>query len=89
MVNKLHKIHLIFSTFSMQTEQNTDELYMYDGENEEGEVLGVFYGGHPPPREGIYSSTNTMFLIFKSEKNDSYTGFSASYYAVDNSCKYF
>ena len=62
---------------------------MYDGENEEGEILGVFYGGQPPPREGIYSRSNTMFLIFKSDKNDSYTGFSASYYAVHNSCKYF
>ena len=84
----MHKIHLIFSTFSLQTEQNTDELNVYDGENEEGEVLGVFYGGHPPQREGIYSTSNTMLLIFKSDKNDSYTGFRASYYAVDNSCKY-
>ena len=89
MVNKVHKVHLIFTTFDLQSEQNTDELYVYDGENVGGEVLGVFYGGHPPPSEGIYSSSNTMFLIFKSDKNDSYTGFSASYYAVDNSCKYF
>ena len=88
-MNEEHKIHLIFSTFSLQTEQNTDELYVYDGENAEGEVLGVFYGGHTPPREGIYSPSNTMFIIFKSDKNDSYTGFSASYHAVDNSCKYF
>ena len=57
--------------------------------NIEGEVLGVFYGGHPPPREGIHSSSNTMFVIFKSDKNDSFTGFNASYYAVDNSGKCF
>ena len=62
---------------------------MYDGENAEGEVLGVFYGGYPPPSKGINSSSNTMFLILKSDKNDSYTGFSAFYYAVDNSCKCF
>ena len=89
MVNEVHKIHLKFTTFSLQTERNTDELYVYDGENAEGEVLGVFYGGHPPPREGIRSSSNTMFVIFKSDKNDSYTGFSASYYAGDNSGKCF
>ena len=53
---------------------------MYDGEDETGEVLGVFYGGHPPPKEGIYSSSNRMFLIFKSDKTGNYTGFSASYF---------
>ena len=63
----------------MQTEKFTDELRVYDGENETGEVLGVFYGSHPPPKEGIYSLSSRMFLIFKSDKTDSYTGFSASY----------
>ena len=37
------KNHLIFTTFDLQSEQNTDELYVYDGENAEGEVSGVFY----------------------------------------------
>ncbi len=63
----------------MQNEKDTDELYVYDGEDATGKVLGVFYGGHPPPKDGIYSSSNRMFLIFKSDKTDSYTGFSASY----------
>ena len=57
---------------------------MYDGEDETGEVLGVFYGGHSPPKEGIYSSSNRMFLIFKSDKTHSNTGFSASYCFVGN-----
>ena len=69
----------MFETFSLQNEKLTDELRVYDGENETGEMLGVFYGGHPPPKEGIYSSSSRMFLIFKSDKTDSYTGFSASY----------
>ena len=43
----------------------------------------MFYGGHPPPKEGIYSSSNHMFVIFKSDKNGSYTGFSASYKIIN------
>ena len=54
---------------------------MYDGENATGEVLEVFYGGHSPPKEGIYSSLNHMLVIFKSDSNGSYKGFSASYYS--------
>ena len=56
---------------------------MYDGENATGEVLGVFYGDHPPPKEGINTSTNHMFIIFKSDNNGSYTGFSGSYNAIN------
>ena len=52
---------------------------MYDGENPTGEVLGIFYGGHLPPKEGTYSSSNHMFVIFRSDENASYTGFSAFY----------
>ena len=68
-------------------DKSTDELRVYDGENETGEELGVFYGGHPPPEEGIYSSTNQMFLTFKSDNNDSYTGFSASYFVGNKTDK--
>ena len=77
----------MFTNFSLQNEKNTDELYVYDGDNATGEVLGVFYGGHPPPEKGIYSSSNRMFIIFKSDKTDSYTGFNASYYGVNISGK--
>lgn len=62
-------------------------LYVYDGEIATRETLGVFYGSNPPPKEGIYSSSNRMFVIFKSDKTDSYTGFSASYYSVKKSGK--
>ena len=90
MVNPSQQIHLTFTAFNLQKENNTDALYVYDGENSTGEVLGVFYGNHTPPIEGINSSSNQMFLIFKSDNNISYTGFSALYKAVDclsNHCK--
>ena len=58
---------------------------MFDGENSTGKVLGVFYGSYSPPKEGINSSSNHMFIIFKSDNNGSYTGFSASYSAVNYS----
>ena len=83
------RIHLIFSSFNLQNESNTDALYVYDGENATREMLGVFYGGNPPPEEGIYSSSYQMFLIFKSDKNDSYTGFSASYFSAKKSGNHF
>ena len=78
-VSRAQQIHLMFTNFSLQNENNTDALYVYDGTNSTGEVLGVFYGGNPPSKKGIYSSSNHMFVVFKSDKNGSYTGFSALY----------
>jgi len=82
------RIHLIFSSFNLQNDSNTDALYVYDGENATKEMLGEFYGGNLPPKEGIYSSSNRVFVIFKSDKTDSYTGFSASYYSLKKSGNY-
>ena len=79
----------MFTSFSLQAENNTDVVYVYDGENATGEVLGMFYGGHPPPKDGIYSSSNHMFVIFKSDRNGSYAGFQASYHALNCSRKCF
>lgn len=45
---------MTFTNFSLQYESDTDELYVYDGENATGKILGVFYGAHPPPEEGIF-----------------------------------
>nr|XP_058952004.1 cubilin homolog isoform X2 [Pocillopora verrucosa] len=83
-VNTTLRIRLMFTDFSLQIEKNTDQLYVYDGENATGKILDVFYGDHPPPKEGIYSSSNSLFVIFKSDKNDSYAGFSAYYDTVDD-----
>ena len=73
------QIHLKFTNFSLQDAASTDVLEIYDGENETGISLGMFYGLKPPPKEGINSSSNHMFLIFKSDDTISYTGFSAFY----------
>ena len=88
-VNTTQQIHLVFKSFRLQIEKLTDELRVYDGVDETGEVLGVFYGGHPPPKEGIYSSSSRMFLIFKSDKTDSYSGFSASYFVGNKTGKFY
>lgn len=84
-VSPAQQIHLTFTDFNLQNENNTDALYVFDGENSTGEVLGVFYGSYSPPKEGTNSSSNHMFIIFKSDNNGSYTGFNASYSAVNYS----
>ena len=83
------QINLIFSSFSLQIENNTDVLYVYDGDNATGEALEVLYGDHPPPKEGICFSSNRIFVVFKSHKEGSYYGFSASYYGVNYSGRCF
>ncbi|XP_022783076.1 uncharacterized protein LOC111323895 isoform X2 [Stylophora pistillata] len=82
-VNTTRQIVLVFTEFRLQHEIGTDELYVYDGSDSKGVVLGVFYGGHPPPEKGIYSSSNYMFIVFKSDKDNSFTGFKASYFGVN------
>ena len=77
----------MFTDFNLQIEKNTDQLYIYDGENATGKILDVFYGDHPPPKEGIYSSSNSLFVIFESDNNDSHTGFSAYYDTFNDSGK--
>ena len=82
-VSPAQQIHLTFTDFSLENESNTDVLYVYDGKHVKGKVLGFFSGGHRPPKEGIYSSSNQMFLTFKSDMNNSFTGFSALYNATN------
>ena len=77
----------MFTDFKLQAENNTDVIRVYDGENTTGEVLGVFYGGHPPPQGGLYSSANQMFVVFKTDNNKSFSGFRASYHALTCSGK--
>ncbi|PFX26315.1 CUB and sushi domain-containing protein 2 [Stylophora pistillata] len=82
-INTTQQIHLIFTNFTLQHESDTDELYVYDGENATGELLGVFYGAHPPPEGGIFSSSNQLFVIFRSDSKGSYDGFNVNYYGVN------
>ena len=87
MVNTTQYIHLTINYFGQQEENGIDELYVYDGENATWEVLGVFNGSHPPPTEGIYSSSNRIFVVFKSDKNGVSNGFNASYFGVNSTGK--
>ena len=83
-VSPSNQVYLQFSNFTLQAENNTDAVYVYDGDNETGEVLGVFYGSDP---RSIYSSSNSLLVIFKSDNNSSYTGFQAVYHAINCSGK--
>lgn len=78
-VRRDQQIHLVFLNFSLENEVDTDSLFVYDGENATSKELGVFYGGHPPPKEGLYSTSYKMFVIFKSDNTSSFSGFSAIY----------
>ena len=82
------QVHLAFVSFSLQNDKNTDAVYVYDGENASGVVLGVFYGKHPPPKEGICFLSNRIFVMFKSDNAGSYHGFKASYHGVNKSGKF-
>jgi len=62
---------------------------VYDGDNATGKAWKMFYGGHPPPKEGICISSNQIFVVFKSDKEGSFHGFSVSYYGVNNSGRCF
>ena len=83
MVNTTQYIHLTINYFREQHESGSNELYVFNGESATGEVLGLFNGTHPPPEEGIYSSSNRIFVVFKSDKIGAKTGFNASYYGVN------
>ena len=87
MLNASYQVALMFTHFSLQSGNNTDAVYVYDGTNQTGKELGVFYGGQLPPRNGIYSSSNSLLVIFRSDKNGSFDGFQASYSAVKCSGK--
>ncbi|XP_074612294.1 uncharacterized protein LOC141866665 isoform X3 [Acropora palmata] len=82
MVNSTQRIRLIFTDFDLQEDRGTDSVTVYDGVDETGKMLGVFFGGNLPSEEGIISSSNTLFVMFQSDKNGSFKGFSASYIAV-------
>lgn len=60
---------------------------MYDGKNERGYLLGVFYGNYFLLEEGIYFLCNSLFLIFKLDDIDFYIGFSVYYCVVFDICK--
>ena len=88
-VTTAKQLHLIFSNFSLQNENNTDAIFVYDGGNAKGKPLKVFHGDHHPPEEGICISSNRIFVEFKSDNAGSFHSFSASYNGVNNSGEWF
>ena len=76
------RIRLRFINFTLQKDNNTDSVRVFDGWNESSPSLGEFYGGHVPPGEGLTSSSDVMFVIFTSDAAFSYAGFQASFESI-------
>ncbi|XP_074610958.1 uncharacterized protein LOC141865538 isoform X3 [Acropora palmata] len=81
------RILLTFTNFSLRNAAENDSLHVYDGRDTTREELGVFCGGRPPPKKGlgINSSSNHLFVVFKSSNHTKYTGFVASYFGIQSS----
>uniref|UniRef100_A0A8C2E6P3 CUB and Sushi multiple domains 2 n=1 Tax=Cyprinus carpio TaxID=7962 RepID=A0A8C2E6P3_CYPCA len=70
-----HIISLTFNHFSL--EPSYDFLHVYDGPDSLSPLLGSFYGTDVPER--IESSSNTLFLAFRSDASLSSNGFVLQY----------
>ncbi|XP_067112326.1 CUB and sushi domain-containing protein 2 [Osmerus mordax] len=68
-------IALTFNQFSL--EPSYDFLHIYDGPDSLSPLLGSFYGSDVPDR--IESSSNTLFLAFRSDASLSSNGFVLQY----------
>uniref|UniRef100_A0A672MSI3 CUB and Sushi multiple domains 2 n=1 Tax=Sinocyclocheilus grahami TaxID=75366 RepID=A0A672MSI3_SINGR len=70
-----HIISLTFNHFSL--EPSYDFLHVYDGPDSLSPLLGSFYGTDVPER--IESSSNTLFMAFRSDASLSSNGFVLQY----------
>lgn len=76
-------IHLIWQLFlflvyhSFSIEPNYDFLYIYDGSDSSAHLIGSFQDSKLP--EKIESTSNFMYLAFRSDGSVSYTGFHLEY----------
>ncbi|KAI4818313.1 hypothetical protein KUCAC02_011657, partial [Chaenocephalus aceratus] len=77
-VTQDYVIALSFNQFSL--EPSYDFLHIYDGPDSLGPLLGSFYGTDVPDR--IESSSNTLFLAFRSDASLSSNGFVLQYKGV-------
>ncbi|KAJ6652285.1 hypothetical protein lerEdw1_012753 [Lerista edwardsae] len=68
-------IALVFHTFNL--EPGYDFLHIYDGPSSLSPLIGSFYDTHLPER--IESSSNNLFLAFRSDASVSNTGFVIHY----------
>nr|XP_014088119.1 dorsal-ventral patterning protein tolloid isoform X1 [Bactrocera oleae] len=72
-----HRIKLIFNEFNVESHQECayDNVAVYDGESESSSLLGHFCGDKIP--YPISSTTNQLYMIFKTDKNKQMAGFTA------------
>lgn len=75
------QVVLKFPKFSLQKGPGTDNVQLYDGKNETSPSLGVYSGETTPPPSGVHSSSNELFVIFKTDSKNNFAGFQASYSA--------
>uniref|UniRef100_A0A668ASR4 CUB and Sushi multiple domains 3 n=1 Tax=Myripristis murdjan TaxID=586833 RepID=A0A668ASR4_9TELE len=76
-VHSDYVISLAFISFSI--EPNYDFLYIYDGSDSNTHLIGSFQDSKLP--EKIESTSNFMYLAFRSDGSVSYTGFHLEYKA--------
>jgi len=75
------QVLLKFPKFTLQKGTSTDNIQLYDGQSENAPSLGVYAGDKVPPPSGVQSSSNELFVIFKSDSKNNLSGFQASYAA--------
>lgn len=68
-------LFLVHHSFSI--EPNYDFLYIYDGADSSAHLIGSFQDSKLP--EKIESTSNFMYLAFRSDGSVSYTGFHLEY----------
>ena len=71
----------LFPSFSL--EPGYDFLHIYDGRDSLSPLIGSFYGSQLPSR--IESSSNSLFLAFRSDASVSNAGFVIDYTAKGSS----
>ena len=81
-----HLIKMRFQDFALEHHVTcvNDYLAIYDGENDHAPLIGTFCGERSPTI--ILSSSNALFLHFKTDLSGEDKGFSASYVS-GTSCK--
>lgn len=69
---------------SFSIEPNYDFLYIYDGPDSSAHLIGSFQDSKLP--EKIESTSNFMYLAFRSDGSVSYTGFHLEYKGIVMTC---
>lgn len=70
----------VFAFHSFSIEPNYDFLYIYDGFDSSTHLIGSFQDSKLP--EKIESTSNFMYLAFRSDGSVSYTGFHLEYKGI-------